>query len=132
MPTRTSTIAPALQPAPSSSRARAPDMPKADADSRAKPRPLARRPPAAARSGVGVSRTRSVTSHANGGYSDVPPSPHLTSQEPATVRLTDDTSRMLQAAVALANSALGTGTLTTVEDLALWYAEHLRSPTGPS
>ena len=44
------------------------------------------------------------------------------------MRLTDDTSRMLQAAVALANSALGTGTLTTVEDLALWYAEHLRSP----
>lgn len=34
---------------------------------------------------------------------------------------------MLQAAVALVNSAVGTDTMTTVEDLDLWYAEHLHS-----
>lgn len=34
---------------------------------------------------------------------------------------------MLQAAVALVNSAVGTDTLTRLEDLDLWYAEHLHS-----
>lgn len=34
---------------------------------------------------------------------------------------------MLQAAVALANSAVGADTLTTVEDLDVWYAEHLHA-----
>nr|WP_157339963.1 CGNR zinc finger domain-containing protein [Nocardioides sp. MAH-18] len=41
--------------------------------------------------------------------------------------MTDDTTLVLQAAVALANSAVGTDTLTTVEDLDFWYAEHMQA-----
>ncbi|UUZ58382.1 ABATE domain-containing protein [Nocardioides sp. B-3] len=37
---------------------------------------------------------------------------------------TDDTAGSLQAAVALANSALDPDTLTTVEELSAFYAEH--------
>lgn len=34
---------------------------------------------------------------------------------------------MLQAAVALVNSAVGTDTLTTTDDLDVWYAEHMHA-----
>ena len=44
-----------------------------------------------------------------------------------TVPLTDDTATQLQAAVSLVNSAVGTDTLTTLEDLDVWYAEHLHT-----
>lgn len=40
---------------------------------------------------------------------------------------TDDTTVMLQAAVVLVNSAIGTDTLTTVEDLDEWYAEFMHT-----
>ena len=43
-----------------------------------------------------------------------------------TVPLTDDTAYQLQAAVALVNSAVGTDTMTTVEELDAWYVEHLK------
>src|SRR6478736_4135852 len=41
--------------------------------------------------------------------------------------LTDDTSTMLQAAVVLVNSAVGSDTLTDLDDLDAWYAEYLRA-----
>src|SRR3954453_4790001 len=40
---------------------------------------------------------------------------------------TDDTAIMLQAAVVLANSGVGTDTMTTVETLDGWYAGHLHT-----
>ena len=40
---------------------------------------------------------------------------------------TDDTKITLQAAVILANSGVGGDTMTTVEDLDLWYDQHLLS-----
>jgi len=40
---------------------------------------------------------------------------------------TDDTTTMLQAAVVLVNSAVGTDTLTTVEELDEWYAEFVHT-----
>jgi predicted RNA-binding Zn ribbon-like protein len=43
------------------------------------------------------------------------------------VPLTDDTTLMLQASVALANTAVGTDTLAAVGQLDVWYAEHLHT-----
>jgi predicted RNA-binding Zn ribbon-like protein len=40
---------------------------------------------------------------------------------------TDDTTVMLQAAVMLVNSAIGTDTLTTVDELDEWYAEFIHT-----